>query len=95
MRSDSKSVVFHYEDVKNHWVGDGFYVKGLLRVSRKLNKYICPFIMLDYATPKEFEKTNHVRGVGDHPHRGFETVTFAIQGEIEHKDSAGGGGIGT
>jgi redox-sensitive bicupin YhaK (pirin superfamily) len=49
--------------------------------------------MLDYANPKEFPKTTFPKGVGEHPHRGFETVTFAYQGEIEHRDSSGGGGI--
>ena len=49
--------------------------------------------MLDYASPKEFSITNQRRGVGEHPHRGIETVTFAYQGEVEHRDSSGGGGV--
>ena len=49
--------------------------------------------MLDYASPKEFSNTSERRGVGEHPHRGIETVTFAYQGEVEHRDSSGGGGI--
>ena len=49
--------------------------------------------MLDYASPKEFSITDQRRGVGEHPHRGIETVTFAYQGEVEHRDSSGGGGL--
>ena len=49
--------------------------------------------MLDYASPKEFSITDQRRGVGEHPHRGIETVTFAYQGEVEHRDSSGGGGV--
>ena len=49
--------------------------------------------MLDYASPKKFSRTSRRRGVGEHPHRGIETVTFAYQGEIEHRDSSGGGGV--
>tara|TARA_B100000674_G_C37902736_1_gene944555 strand:- start:458 stop:1330 length:873 start_codon:yes stop_codon:yes gene_type:complete len=79
---------------ERHWVGNGFFVHGLLRPNNELNKFISPFIMLDYASPMEFKKTEEdLRGVGEHPHRGFETVTFAYQGEIQHKDSSGGGGL--
>ena len=49
--------------------------------------------MMDFAPPKEFSPTKQKRGVGEHPHKGFETVTFAFEGEVEHSDSAGGGGI--
>ncbi|MCB9062041.1 MAG: pirin family protein [Halobacteriovoraceae bacterium] len=76
-----------------HWVGDGFHVYNLLRPSEELNKFISPFILIDYASPEIFPKTDIPKGVGEHPHRGFETVTFAYQGEIEHRDSSGGGGI--
>lgn len=83
---------FHTQKLR-HWVGDGFFVHGLLRPSKEINSIISPFIMIDYASPKKFLKSDFVRGVGEHPHRGFETVTFAYQGEIQHRDSAGGGGI--
>ena len=76
-----------------HWVGNGFYVSGLLRPVPQLNHLISPFILLDYAAPKTFTATETRRGVGEHPHRGFETVTFAFQGEVEHRDSSGGGGV--
>ena len=88
-----KKVKPSYAVDQKHWVGDGFHVYGLLRPTEDLNKYISPFVMMDYASPKEFPKTNERRGVGEHPHRGFETVTFAYQGEVEHRDSSGGGGV--
>jgi len=88
-----KKVKLSYAVDQKHWVGDGFHVYGLLRPTEELNKYISPFVMMDYASPKEFPKTNERRGVGEHPHRGFETVTFAYQGEVEHRDSSGGGGV--
>lgn len=89
----TKKVKYTYSNDQKHWVGDGFYVHGLLRPSENLNKFISPFILMDYASPFKFEKTAHPKGVGEHPHRGFETVTFAYQGEVEHRDSSGGGGI--
>ena len=89
----SKKIKLTYTASQKHWVGDGFHVYGLLRPSEELNKFITPFVMLDYASPKEFSPTNQPRGVGEHPHRGIETVTFAYQGEVEHRDSSGGGGI--
>ncbi|MAJ24493.1 MAG: quercetin 2,3-dioxygenase [Rickettsiales bacterium] len=88
-----KKIKYTYTADQKHWVGDGFHVYGLLRPSEKLNKFISPFIMLDYAAPKEFSITDQRRGVGEHPHRGIETVTFAYQGEVEHRDSSGGGGV--
>ena len=58
-----KKVKFSYAVEQKHWVGNGFHVYGLLRPSEELNKYISPFIMMDYASPKEFSKTNERRGV--------------------------------
>jgi len=88
-----KSVIRVFKEINRHWVGDGFYVYGLLRPDNELNKVISPFILLDYAAPMHFEPSQIPKGVGRHPHRGFETVTFAYQGEVEHKDSSGA--IGT
>ena len=88
-----KKIKYTYTSDQKHWVGDGFHVYGLLRPSEELNKFISPFIMLDYASPKAFSITDQRRGVGEHPHRGIETVTFAYQGEVEHRDSSGGGGV--
>lgn len=76
-----------------HWVGNGFYVYPSIRPLSDTYYYTSPYILMDYAAPKEFTPSKQKRGVGSHPHRGFETVTFAIQGEVEHKDSTGGGGI--
>lgn len=77
---------------QKHWVGNGFYVNTMFHPSQSDYSLTDPFVLLDYASPKEFEKNSVKRGVGEHPHRGFETVTFALQGEIEHRDSSGGGG---
>jgi redox-sensitive bicupin YhaK (pirin superfamily) len=52
-----------------------------------------PFLLLDHAAPTEFKPSSKPRGVGEHPHRGFETVTIVYQGEVEHRDSSGGGGV--
>jgi len=86
-----KVILTHTKSLK-HWVGNGFHVHGLLRPSGEINNIISPFIMMDYASPKEFLKSDIPKGVGEHPHRGFETVTFAYQGEVQHRDSSGGGG---
>ncbi len=77
---------------EKHWVGDGFYVSTLFSMHSEDPQLISPFLLLDHASPKSFSPSQHKRGVGTHPHRGFETVTFAIQGEVDHRDSGGGGG---
>jgi quercetin 2,3-dioxygenase len=74
-----------------HWVGNGFPVRSVFDYNG-LGRELSPFLMLDYAAPYEFPAGNEKRGVGGHPHKGFETVTIAYQGEIEHRDSSGGGG---
>lgn len=74
-----------------HWVGDGFPVSTLFSYGSQATE-ISPFLMLDYAGPADFEPTDIPRGVGMHPHRGFETVTVVYQGEVEHKDNAGNSG---
>lgn len=75
----------------HHWVGDGFYVQGMLDYNN-LGRQLNPFIMMDYAAPKHFDPHYKQRGVGFHPHRGFETVTFAYEGEVSHRDSTGRSG---
>jgi redox-sensitive bicupin YhaK (pirin superfamily) len=77
--------------VDRHWVGDGFPVRTLFSYTN-LGSALDPFLLLDFAGPMEFSPTGERRGVGEHPHRGFETVTFVYSGEVEHRDSAGGGG---
>jgi len=75
-----------------HWVGDGFPVRSLFTYDNLASK-ISPFLLLDYAGPYDFSPTSTQRGVGQHPHRGFETVTIVYQGELEHRDSTGAGGL--
>ena len=74
-----------------HWVGDGFHVRNLFP-SNGIEKAIDPFLMLDYAGPTYFPPSQRPHGVGEHPHRGFETVTIAYQGAVEHRDSGGNAG---
>ena len=74
-----------------HWVGDGFPVRSLFSYP-SLGSVLSPFLLLDYAGPTEFPPTEERLGVGEHPHRGFETVTIVYEGEVEHRDSSGGGG---
>ena len=77
-----------------HFVGDGFRVHNFIPSGPQMTmKRMDPFIMLDYNSKFNFGATSTPRGVGVHPHRGFETVTIAYQGKVEHHDSAGGGGI--
>ena len=76
-----------------HWVGDGFPVHGMFGYSGPDVPQRSPFLLLDYAAPTHFDPTTHRRGVGQHPHRGFETVTIVYDGEVEHRDSTGQGGV--
>ncbi len=77
-----------------HWVGDGFPVRGYFSAIPGGMRRLSPFLLLDYAKPFEFAPTdNERRGVGPHPHRGFETVTIAFQGAVAHHDSMGNSGV--
>lgn len=89
--SNRKEILGVYGPGSNHWVGDGFPVRNMFP-SNGINAEINPFLMLDYAGPAEFKPSNRPRGVGEHPHRGFETVTIAYQGAVDHRDSAGNSG---
>ncbi|PKF36849.1 pirin family protein [Acinetobacter proteolyticus] len=86
-----KRILGVYQNKHMHWVGDGFPVYNLFSYDR-LGQSLSPFLLLDYAAPYRFDPTTAQHGVGSHPHRGFETVTIAYQGEVTHKDSSGGGG---
>ncbi len=86
-----KKVLGIYSSPNQHWVGDGFPVRSLFSYAT-LGRHISPFLLLDYAGPSDFPPSEHRRGVGQHPHRGFETVTIVYRGELEHRDSTGAGG---
>lgn len=87
----AKPLIGIYHPPEQHWVGDGFPVRTLFAYGR-MGRQISPFLLLDYAGPAEFTPTDKPRGVGEHPHRGFETVTIVFDGEVDHRDSSGGGG---
>lgn len=89
-----KKVLFTQRGDFPHWVGDGFPVRSMFTY-RDLANEISPFLLMDYAGPADFpiNLNEHRRGVESHPHRGFETVTIVYEGEVEHRDSAGGGGV--
>ena len=87
-----RQVLGVYSAPRSHWVGDGFPVRTILS-HQDQGEHVSPFLMLDYAGPAKFEPTHRRRGVGEHPHRGFETVTIVYKGEVEHRDSTGAGGV--
>jgi redox-sensitive bicupin YhaK (pirin superfamily) len=87
-----KKVLGTYGPGSSHWVGDGFPVRNLFP-SNGIQLEVSPFLMLDYAGPQYFKPAPKPRGVGEHPHRGFETVTIAYQGSVGHRDSAGNSGV--
>ncbi len=86
-----KKILGVYSAPGQHWVGDGFPVRSLFSYDSH-GRHLSPFLLLDYAGPAKFTPTTDRRGVGEHPHRGFETVTIVYHGEVEHRDSTGGGG---
>jgi len=88
----NKAVLAVYPAPKGHWVGDGFPVRSLFSYDQ-LGGQVSPFLLLDYAGPAVFTPATRPRGVGEHPHRGFETVTIVYQGEVAHRDSAGNSGV--
>lgn len=96
-----KKVANVFTAPQKHWVGNGFHVASMFSYNDR-DKNLDPFLLMDYNPPKFFQggRRDHsefdLRGVEEHPHRGFETVTIAYQGEVSHRDSHGGGGtIGT
>lgn len=91
-RGRSKELLEVRRGAARHWVGDGFPVRTLFSYP-SLGRELSPFLLLDHAGPTEFPPTSARLGVGEHPHKGFETVTIVYAGEVEHRDSAGGGGL--
>jgi redox-sensitive bicupin YhaK (pirin superfamily) len=83
-----KKVIGIHHGPPAHWVGNGFHVRSLFMYDQA-PEILSPFLLLDYAAPEAFSPSVEQRGVGRHPHRGFETVTVAYQGGVEHRDSAG------
>lgn len=88
-----KKILTTYGPPHGHWVGDGFPVRSLFSYDRMGASNISPFLLLDYAGPSEFPPAQRPRGVGQHPHRGFETVTLVYRGGLEHRDTSGAGGL--
>lgn len=87
-----KKILSVHQAPQPHWVGNGFPVRSLFSYHDDPRLH-SPFLLLDHAGPAEFPADGQKRGVGEHPHRGFETVTLVYEGEIEHRDSTGGGGM--
>lgn len=75
-----------------HYVGDGFRVHNFIPYKLDMQR-MSPFIMMDYGSKFYFPPSDKPRGVGVHPHRGFETVTIAYKGKVAHQDSAGNSGV--
>ena len=86
-----KKILGVYSAPRPHWVGDGFPARSLFSYNSH-GRDLSPFLLLDYAGPHRFDPAAQLRGVGQHPHRGFETVTIVYEGEVEHRDSTGAGG---
>lgn len=92
--SEQKLIEQVYAPPPPHWVGDGFQVRGYFNLIPDGMRRLSPFLLLDYGPPTEFPPTDSLRrGVGPHPHRGFETITLAYQGSVAHGDSEGNSGV--
>src|SRR3989304_1328697 len=87
-----QAVVHVYQPGPRHMVGDGFPVRNMIP-GAGVGEQLSPFLLLDYMGPEHFPPTDRQLGVGEHPHRGFETVTIMYQGMVAHRDSTGSGGV--
>ena len=88
----TKDVMAVYQAGSQHMVGDGFPVRNMIP-GAGVDEQLSPFLLLDYLGPEQFPPTNRRLGVGEHPHRGFETVTIMYHGKVAHRDSTGSGGV--
>ena len=92
--SASRTVAGVFRSAPRHWVGDGFHVSTYFPRPSLPAERVSPFVLMDYGAPHEFAPLAYgKRGVGWHPHRGFETVTVAWEGSVSHRDSAGHAGV--
>ncbi|HZK09860.1 MAG TPA: pirin family protein [Clostridia bacterium] len=91
--SELRPIELKYSIEKEHWVGSAFRVRNYFPEGKNLLKRFSPFVLLDYNAPKVFPPSKTPKGIGPHPHKGIETVTFAFKGSIEHHDNAGNHGI--
>jgi len=83
-----------HQSTEFHWVGDGFHVSTYFPSNNLASERMSPFVLMDYGPPREFKSlAKGKRGVGWHPHRGFETVTLAWEGAVAHRDNAGNRGV--
>lgn len=90
----TKNIELIMQPPEPHWVGDGFRVHNYIPSAYRLDmKRMDPFLLLDYHSKFHYPPSDKPKGVGVHPHRGFETVTIAYKGRVEHHDSSGGGGV--
>ncbi|HEY9731357.1 MAG TPA: pirin family protein [Drouetiella sp.] len=87
-----KNIVSVHKARAPHMVGDGLPVRNVFSYTDLGKRELSPFLMLDYGMPSQFKPTEEILGVGMHPHRGFETVTIAFQGRLQHRDTAGNHG---
>jgi len=91
--SNERKIAGIYRGGDFHWVGDGFRVTNYFPSGNDFANKISPYIMLDYHPPCHYAPSSEPRGVGTHPHRGFETVTLAFEGSVAHHDSFGNSGV--
>jgi len=92
-QQQARKVFGVFQPPEPHWVGDGFRVMGYFSNIPDAVKIMDPYLLLDYHPAFDYPPSEKQRGVGVHPHRGFETVTLAFQGSVAHHDSTGAGGV--